>query len=138
MQPHWKNTAEDLRSRALHVTSEVAAAMSPLTPASRIDARTAAKVLAGIVGHVARTWTVDIMQTACAVLARHEPTWDLSRPNLVALPIENDGSVTEPVKLIALVAHGLLPLAGAANVRNALAFWATEDDPGVWTRIVES
>jgi len=132
MQTHWKLAADDLRARAQSVLNPVAAQRP-----GEISSRTAARVLSGIIGHVVRTWGVDVMQSACAQLARNEPTWDLGRPNLVSLPLEN-GEVTEPVKLIALVAHGILPLAGAKNVRDALSFWATEDDSGVWTRIVES
>jgi len=133
LTPHWKNAADDLRARAQRVTTLGVPAAS--TPA--IDARTAAKILSGIVSHVARTWSVDVMQAACAVLVRNEPTWDPARPALISLPHEG-GAVPEPIKLIAVVAHGLMPIAGPGVVRDALSFWATEDDHAVWTRIVES
>lgn len=130
LTPHWKNTANDLRDRAQRVT--MIARVSPF----QVTARQAAKVLCGIVRHVANTWSVDVMQRACATLARHEASWTGPAP-LSALPVEGK-AVPEPIKLIALVAAGLLPIAGPDNVRDALSFWATEDDPGVWTSVAQS
>lgn len=126
---HWKNNAGDLRDRAHRVTTMAASSSYPTS------ARQAAKVLLGIVRHVAATWSKDIMQRACAALARHEASW-ASVP-LAKLPLEN-GAVPEPLKLIALVARGLLPMAGADNVRDALSFWAIEDDPATWTSVTHT
>jgi hypothetical protein len=56
-------------------------------------------------------------------------------PELAYLPAQYDGRVSEPIQLIAVVARSLLPIAGAENVRAALAFWASEDDPAIWQRI---
>ena len=125
----WKNTADDLRDRAQRVTMLGRASAFP------VSARQAAKVLGGIVRHVSLQWSVDVMQRSCATLARHEASW--GKAPLTALPLEN-GAVPEPIKLIALVAHGLVPIAGPDAVRDALSFWATEDDPGVWTSVVHS
>lgn len=138
MPMNWKSNAEDLRSRASRVTDPLVAIQIAAKRASgeqdaRISARAAAKVLAGIVSLVSRNHGIDVMQRACAILARHDATWISGFANL---PIEN-GAVPEPVQLIAVVARGILPLAGADNVRAALSFWATEDDPGVWSSVVE-
>lgn len=136
LQIHWKNTADDLRARAARVTDDVGAVVRMAGPGSKLTARVAAQILSGIVSHVANTYGKDEMQAACATLVRNEPTWQT--PGVVRVPADHDGRVSEAVKLIALVAHGILPLAGADNVRDALSFWATEDDTGVWTRVVGS
>ena len=51
------------------------------------------------------------------------------------LPTGVNGIVSEPVALIASVARPLRNLCGENNLRAALSFWATEDDPGVWNQI---
>lgn len=121
---HWKNTIDDLRSRAMAVSTAPAD--------TSMSARTAAACLSGIVGLISRRWTSDVMQRACAELVRHEPTWTSS---FGRMPLEN-GFVSEPVQLLAVVARSLLPIAGAENLRAALSFWASEDDPAAWLTVV--
>lgn len=125
MAAHWKHDISDLRSRASVV-------MTGSSDTDRMSARTAAAVLAGIVGLISRKWTTDIMQMTCADLARHDAAWRTSFGNL---PAGMDGRVTEATQLVAVVARGLLPIAGADHLRAALAFWASEDDPAVWNLI---
>jgi hypothetical protein len=125
MATHWKHDITDLRSRA-------AAVMTCTDGNTGMSARTAAAVLAGIVGLVSRKWSTDVMQETCAALVRHDAAWSKS---FVELPAGIDGRVTEATQLIAVVARGLLPIAGAENLRCALAFWASESDPAVWNEI---
>ena len=123
-ETYWKDKIDDLRNRALSVTS------APVETGI-MSARTAAACLSGIVGLVARRWTTDEMQRTCAELARFEPAWTSS---LGRLPHTN-GLVSEQTTLVAVVGRSLFPLAGADNLRAALAFWASEDDPAAWQSI---
>lgn len=119
----WKTKIDDLRNRAESVArASSEAAMSP---------RTAARCLAGICGHIARRFSLDEMQRTCAELVRHDRAWTTSFGDL---PHDN-GEVSETTQLVACVARGLLPLAGANGVRDALSFWAVESDPAVWQSI---
>lgn len=121
---YWKDDIDDLRDRAQSVTTEPTDQVS-------MSARTAAACLSGIVGLIARRWTIDVMQRTCAELARHQIAWESS---LGRLPVVN-GIVSEPMQLVAVVARSILPLAGVANLRAALSFWASEDDPAVWNTV---
>ena len=127
MAAHWRHDLSDLRSRASLVMTA-----PDHTGVGKLSARTAAAVLAGIVGLVSRKWSTDVMQETCAELVRHDAAWITS---FGSLPPGVDGSVTEATQLVAVVARGLLPLAGAENLRAALAFWASENDPAVWNQI---
>jgi len=131
MATHWKHDITDLRSRAAAVMTCAESAVSILG-AGAMSARTAAAVLAGIVGLVSRKWSTDVMQESCAGLVRHDAAWAQS---FVELPAGIDGRVTEATQLIGCVARSLLPIAGAENLRAALAFWASESDPAVWNEI---
>lgn len=126
MPATWKTDIEDLLGRARSVTS------APASSAGSMSARTAAACLSGIVSLVSRRWSVDVMQHTCAEIVRFAPAWDTS---FGQLPTGHDGVVAETVQLIAVVARSLLPLAGAQNLRDALAFWAIETDPAVWNQI---
>lgn len=114
----------DLRERALSV-------MRPDVVASTMSARTAARCLSGVVGLAARRYSVSAMQRACGDLARFDAAWSHSQ-----LPAGPDGRVSELVEMIAVVARGILPLCGVDAMRAALAFWASESDPAVWTSVV--
>ena len=118
---YWKDDIADLKTHATAVLER--------TGADRVSARAAAACLQGIVGLVARRWTLDVAQRTCAELVRYQPAWSTSF--LGELPHQN-GYVNEQTQLIATVARSLLPLAGADNLRAALSFWASEDDPSVW------
>lgn len=121
---YWKDKIDDLRERA------GAVAAAPVD--AKMSARTAAACLSGIVSLISRRWTTDVMQRTCAEIVRHEATWSSS---FGMLPQVN-GSVSEPVQLLAVVARSLLPIAGADNLRAALSFWASEDDPAAWLAVV--
>lgn len=122
--PYWKDEIDDLKGRASNV-------LAAADGAPELSPRAAARVLLGVVGLVSRKFSVDEMQRTCAALVRHERAWTTK---LGDLPHTN-GYVSEPTHLIACVAASLLPLAGANGVRDALSFWATEDDPAVWSSI---
>lgn len=125
MAAHWRHDISDLRARA-------AAVMTMGMGGYTLSARSAAAVLAGIVGHISRKWSADLMQETCAEIVRHEMAWKTSFGNL---PVDVSGGVTEATQLLSVVARGLLPLSGADNLRAALAFWASETDPAVWNQI---
>lgn len=120
----WKSGIGDLRARAAAVATSCADA--------RMSARAAARCLSGVVGLVVTRWSVDVMQRACADLVRCQASWDTS---FGTLPRYKEG-VPEPIQLIAVVARGILPIAGIENMRAALSFWATEDDPAQWQAVV--
>lgn len=119
---YWKHTRDDLKERA-------AAVLAAPADGAVVSARQAAAILSGVCGLVSRRWNVDTMQRACAELARLEPL------NFGCLPTGHDGRVSEATTLIAVVARSVRPLAGEANLRAALSFWACEDDPAVWNQI---
>lgn len=121
----WNREISDLRERAVAV-------MRPDCAPAAMSARQAARCLSGVVALIVRQWSVGDMQRACAELVRHEPAW---RTSFGQLPTGDDGAVAEPVVLLAVVARGVLSLAGADNTRDALAFWASESDPAVWTLV---
>lgn len=121
---YWKDNIADLRGRA-------AAVMNAPVEGILMSPRTAAACLSGIVGLVARRWTVDTMQRTCAEIARSDVAWSSM---LGRLPHVN-GIVSEPMQLVAVVARSILPLAGEKHLRAALAFWASEDDPAVWNSV---
>ncbi len=124
MTQHWKNRIDDLLARAVDVRSaDVAPAMSALT---------VARCMSGVVHLVAERYGVSAMQEACAQLARAERPW---QKGLGDLPRRHDGRVSEPVKLLGVVAAGILPIAGERAVRAALAFWAVTEDPADWRQI---
>ncbi len=124
---YWKTQADDLRRRSVDVLEQPIAA-------ELMTARMAAKVLSGIVGLISRRWSKDLMQRTAADLVRHDGAWSTS---LRDLPCAHGEEVAEPMMLMAVVARSLLPMAGVKNVRAALSFWATEDDPGTWQSVVE-
>lgn len=117
---HWKTSIDDLRAQASAVMG---------TPTGTVSARQAAAILAGICSLIARRWSQDEMQRTCAELAR------LEKLDFGVLPAGVDGKISEPMSLLAVVARSIRPLAGEANLRAALSFWATEDDPAVWNQI---
>lgn len=120
---HWKTEISDLRNRARAVQA----------PSSdRLSARAAARCLSGVVNEVVRRHGQDEMQRACADLVRYDAAWSTM---FGTLPRGVEGIVPPAIHLIAVVARGILPLAGAENMRAALSFWACEDDPAVWQEI---
>lgn len=121
---YWKDKIDDLRELALDVRSD--------GTAEKISARTAARCLMGVVSLVTRRWTLDEMQRTCAELVRSSDVWASS---FARLPLQVNGSPSEQIMLIAVVARSLLPLAGVKNLKAALSFWATENDPNAWNSL---
>lgn len=101
-QTHWKNEIADLRVRADAVKDGESDA--------RLSPRAAARCLSGVIHHVSTRWGVDVMQQACAELARHEATWRTA---------------------MGLVLRPKLPLSSDARVS-----WASESDPAEWQRVL--
>jgi hypothetical protein len=116
----------DLKTQALAVTS-------PQAPQS-LSARTAARCLLGVASLIARTWDNEVMRRTFADLVRYDAAWE---SNFGRLPSVN-GHVSEPMRMLATVARGFLPLAGVENMRAALSFWATEDDPRIWQSVTDA
>jgi hypothetical protein len=125
--PYWKDDIADLRSRAENVFPTASLGDAKLTSLA------AARCLHGIVRLVARRWTVDEMQRTCAELVRCDLAWQTS---MGVLP-HTHGVVSEQTQLIASVVAGILPLASVNAVRDAVSFWATEDDPAVWSAVAK-
>lgn len=118
---YWKNDIDDLRGQAAAVMAQ--------SDDQSVSARQAAAILSGVCGLVARRTSVDEMQRTCAQLARMAPLC------FGRLPTDHTGRVTEAMALVAATARAILPLAGESNLKAALAFWASEDDPAVWNQI---
>jgi len=99
------------------------------SPDQELSARTAARLLFGAVGLSAGQYGLDETQNACAELVGSAEAW---RTKFRVLPRLPDGTVPPALMLIAVMARGILPLAGPEALRAALAFWASERDPEVW------
>lgn len=127
MQTHasWKTEISDLLDRARAVTDATG-------PAVRMSPREVARCLSGVVSLVARRWSVDTMQRACAEIVRCEAAW---RTNFRVLPMTAEGRVPPELEMIAVIARGILPLAGAESMRAALSFWAVETDAATWQSV---
>ena len=122
---HWKTDSSDLRDRAREV-SDAGSDHVTLSP------RAAARCLSGVIGLVVTRFGLEEMQRSCAELVRCAAAWDTQ---FGTLPRGVDGLISEPISLIAVIARGILPLAGDRNMRAALSFWAIEADPAVWQRV---
>lgn len=118
---YWKADINDLRARAADVAT-------PPVTGDEMSARNAARVLHGVISEVARRWSVDTMQRACAELVRNELVWR----SFDALPKD----ASQPMQVIAVVCRSILPLAGAGNLRAALSYWAVESDVSEWSKLV--
>ena len=117
----WKSEIADIR--------RLARLVSDTSADQQMSARGAACCLYGAVSLVASRHGVDAMQRSCADIVRCDAAW---ASNFGTLPRAMDGSVPETIRMIATLARGVLPMAGVARTRAALAFWAVEDDPAVW------
>jgi hypothetical protein len=107
-------------------------AVNDRSPHQALSARSAARLLFGTVGFAVAKFGLDRTQEACADLVANDLVW---RTKFCRLPRIYDGAVGELTALIAGAAAGILPMAGAENLRAALAFWATERDPAVWRQM---
>lgn len=120
--PAWRSAIPDLRCHA-------SAVHDPDVPSS-ISARAAARCLVGVVQLLVNRYGADEMRRACAELA-----CDAASTMLVELPRGVNGAVDESVQILGSIARGILPLAGVANLRAALSFWASESDAAVMQRV---
>lgn len=125
MTASWKTNTADLRALAASVLEQ---GTEP-----EMSARTAARCFIGVVRLVSERWGQDAMQIACAELVRDARAWTTQ---MRWLPCAQTGHAVEPMHLIAVVAAGLLGVAGVRNVRAALAFWASEDSPTAWRDVI--
>jgi hypothetical protein len=121
---NWRADISDLREHAKRVQ----------TPSLTQDlhAISVVQCLSGIIGLGAIRYSLDTMQRACADLVRAKRAWETT---LGELPRDHTGRVPEPIVMVAAVARGLYPIAGAENLRAGIAFWAVESDPAVWMSI---
>ncbi len=115
---HWKNDIDDLRSMALAVD---------VSPSDTLTARGAARCLLGIIRMVADRCGPDVMQRACASLARHEQSWATGLRTLPVVVGVNASPTMYAMELLAATARGVLEVAGISATRAALAFWASAD-----------
>lgn len=114
----------DLRERA--------AAVRESAPATELCARSAARCLSGIVALLSRRFGTDVAQLAAQRLAADDDAW---AKRLAVLPAVDDARVATAIDDLATIARGVLPLAGADNLRAAVAWWGTERDPAQWQAV---
>jgi hypothetical protein len=114
-------TLSDLRERARAVD----------TGTGSISARSAARVLSGIVALLAQRYGRARVQGAAASLAADEGAWTSRLTQLPRL----HGSVDDVVSELATATRGLLGVWPADSLQAALAFWGTERDPVAWERV---
>jgi len=118
-----------LTSHDIHHLRALAAPVSQPQPgAATLGPKGAACAISGIVRLVATKHGLEVMQRSCAKLAL------LGTPRG---PAPGHG-VGDPTEMLAAAADGLAAVAGRANARAALAFWACETDPAVWRDVVAS
>lgn len=120
--PFWLEEVDDLLARA----SDVSAA--PPVRRNQLTASEAAHALSGVMSWIQRAIGANPMREIAAKLARYDAAWTSSMGRLPHV-----GGVVDPhLAMMAVVARSLLDLAGADNLRSAVAFWATETDPCIW------
>jgi len=127
MAATWKNEIADVR--------HLARLVSDRSTDRQMSARGAACCLYGAISLVADRHGMDAAQRSCADIVRCDAAWSSS---FGTLPRGPDGIVPDPIRMIATMARGVLPLAGPDRTRAALAFWAVEDDPAAWQRVTEA
>lgn len=114
---------EVLVSRARSVTQPELGQRAPMS------ARDVARELAPVIRTVANAHGASEMRQACAWLSR--AIWPTSGKVAVPMTCKTRGPILA-------VARALAERAGYANVRDALAFWASETDPAVWQGVVSA
>jgi len=111
-------TSHDLN----HLRTLAAPVSQPQPGAATLGPKGAACALSGVVRLVATKHGLEAMRRSCAKLAL------LGTP---PGPAPGEG-IGEPTEVLAAAADGVAAVAGRANARAALAFWACETDPAVW------
>lgn len=99
-------------------------------------ARDAARSLAGVVSWIANRGGAIRMQEALACLVRHQAAWEA--PFMRSLPAQPSGFVDEHVALLAVVVSTWLHSHRPQDLRAAMAWWATENDPAAWQAVLSS
>jgi len=119
-------TTQDLETMVARAQSvRTSVAVRP----GQLSSREAARVLSGVMSWIARTSGIETMHRVAGELAADDKAWS---SGLFALPVASDGAPSSDALLVAAVCRGLLELAGVNNVRDALAFWASERSPENW------
>jgi hypothetical protein len=118
---HWKNDIPDVRSLATSVSPGFIARV----PIGMLNANDTAAAIAGAMAYVATRFGFDAMQRSCVEIVRCKAAWSTS---FGVMPIDETGRTPEAIALIAGLCRGLLPMAGASNMKAALSFWACESD----------
>ncbi len=112
-------TSHDLN----HLRSLAAPVNQPQPGKATLGSRGAATALSGVIRLVVIHAGQDVMQRACARLARSRVGWT---------DLTGDARLDHAAALLVAAAEGVAAIAGYDNVRAALAFWACETDPAVW------
>lgn len=95
----------------------------------QLSSREAARVLGGVMSWISRTHGTVAMHAVASELALYDAAWSSSFRDL---PLDTAGEPNAHTLLVAAVCRGLLEIAGPANLRDALSFWASERDPANW------
>lgn len=106
------------------LAAAVHAAEVPMPVPRPMSARAAAQCLSGVARLLGLQYGTEEMRRALAELASFAPAWETS---LRALPMSRHGA-SQITADAAVLVRGVLALAGPANTRAALAFWACETD----------
>ena len=126
---NWKaDIPDDVRNLA----QQVSFAITSTAPPQAITARAAAVCMMGVFWLAVSTYGIEDAQRACVDLVRHRQAWASRFGNL---PRSQNGNVPTPVAMLAIGVRGILDLAGADNLRAAMAFWACEDDTAAMRRL---
>lgn len=128
------------RAEALNGLISLASAVMQSAPcgSGTLSAREAARALAGVVSWVAHHSGTAVMHDTMTALAMHTDAWRVGSSILRTLPVDCEGEIDSNVALVAVVASGLVHAFGAPNLRAAMAYWATERDPGSWQKVIEA
>lgn len=131
--PTLASTA-DTRNEVLLLAAEVhAARLEP--PRATMTARQAARVLTGLAAWMTRRrhGGSEGMRQVFYALVTHAPAWE--GPLFTKLPTSDGRRVDEDIVLLGVMCSSLVPDFGLANVKAAVAFWATETDPEIWKTV---
>lgn len=112
-------TSHDLN----HLRCLAAPVNQPQPTKAMLGARGAATALSGVIRLVVVHAGHDVMQRACAKLARSRVGWT---------DLTGDVHLDHAAAVLVAAADGVAAVSGYDNVRAALAFWACETDPAVW------
>jgi hypothetical protein len=118
-------TSHDLN----HLRTLAAPVSLPGPSAATLGPKGAARALSGVVRLVVIHAGQDVMQRACAKLARSRVGWS---------DMTGDIRLNGALAILSAAADGIAQVAGYDNVMAALAFWACETDPAVWRDVASA